>query len=888
MVGSTISHYKILGHIGSGGMGEVWEAEDLKLGRPVALKFLAAHLVSDPEVHKRFEREAKAAASLSHPNICTVYEIDEADGKSFLSMELIKGDSLEGRIEKGPLALTEALDIARQLAEGLQEAHGAGVVHRDIKPANILITPDGRVKILDFGLALLTEGSKLTQLDTAVGTVAYMSPEQAQGGEVDHRTDIWALGCVLYEMVCGQRPFKGQYDQALLYEIVNEEPEPLTGLRTSVPVELELLIGKCLEKESGNRYGGADELARDLRKLREKLDSGQSMAQPAARPGPSASREPAKTSRLLQFALMGCMIALAGLAYVHFSEQPPERVVRRFSFTPESLESGREGQRAAISPDGRWVVYTSDDSPPSLWLRPIDSEQPTKMEGTEGAQRGAFWSPDSQYIGFAARSTLKKVPVSGGPPIVLCEMPSSSYAGGSWDPVDDSIVYSVSAGGPPSLHEVPARGGQAKPFLKPISGPKGFGSHTPTFLPPQASSRALLLAVGTRGASDVYLRNLDTGTSSFLVAGAAPRFAAPGFIVYQQRRGAPGLWALPFSLSTLETTGEPLPIAQGVGDASFSSSRALVSVDVVGAARRRRLMWRDRTGARLGDIGRPHPDMEQPALAPDNRSVLVTAQDDLQTGAFHIWLHEADRPVAQRLVFDLGLSVFPCWSPDGKRFVYSGTSGGTANDLFIFNADGSGQPEKVVATPADEITPRWSPDGRWVLYTLKREGDNFDIWMLDLEANSGEGATREYVATEARDWAGDFSPDGGYFAYDSEESGTREIYVREFPSGAGRMQVSSNGGVQPRWHPSGKELFFVEGETLMAVEVTTEPEFRIGKPERLFSDPNLVASPSNYDVAADGRFVVIEEVIDESSDQPKPAIHITENWYEEFRDREQD
>ena len=284
MVGQTISHYKILEQLGAGGMGEVWKAADLKLERQVALKFLAPHLVSDPEIHKRFEREAKAAASLNHPNICHVYEIDEADGKAFLAMELVKGESLEALIEKGPVALEDALDLARQLAEGLREAHNNGIVHRDIKPANALVTPDGLVKILDFGLALLTEGSKLTQLDTSVGTVAYMSPEQAQGSEVDRRTDLWALGCVLYELISGQRPFQGQYDQAIVYSILNEEPQPLTGVRTGVPVELELLVGKCLAKDAANRYQNADDLIVDLRNLGEKLKSDKStvLSAPAA------------------------------------------------------------------------------------------------------------------------------------------------------------------------------------------------------------------------------------------------------------------------------------------------------------------------------------------------------------------------------------------------------------------------------------------------------------------------------------------------------------------------------------------------------------------------------------------------------------------------------
>ena len=605
MVGQTISHYKVTAELGRGGMGIVYKAEDTKLERTVALKFLAPHLLEDEEARKRFHREAKAAAGLNHPNICTVYEISEEDGQTFLVMEFIEGEGLDNKIERGPLALKEALGFARQVADGLAAAHANGVVHRDIKPGNLLVTPEGRVKILDFGLALLTEGSKLTKLGTTVGTVAYMSPEQAQGMEVDYRTDIWALGCVTYEMVRGQRPFQGVYDQALVYEIVNQEPEPLTGVRTGVPMELEWIVGKCLAKDREDRYNHAEDMMLDLRTLAEKLKSGGStilrttaglgdavgtgtLAGPSPRSGDGqaeslslprgADVQPIPSGVAgrgwkphLPWALFAVTVAaLLAVSFIHFRQTAPEAPLRRFAFTPAvgvGIRAVAGDTDVAISPNGRHIAFTAADAQGKLWVQDLDQRQPRAIERTEGAS-GPFWSPDSDFIGFAAGGEVKKVSVQGGLASRLCQLPAIHFHGGSWSPDGEVIVFSSGdAGAAHSLYEVPARGGTSNLLISPeefegsSGGPTGLmtWSH---FLPSEAGARVLVFAFGSPTEKSMMVQNLETGQRELLGPGAFPFYSPSGHLVYQSAPQVYDLWALPFSLDTLKAAGEAFPISE--------------------------------------------------------------------------------------------------------------------------------------------------------------------------------------------------------------------------------------------------------------------------------------------------------------------------------------
>ena len=899
MVGQTISHYKVTAELGRGGMGIVYKAEDTKLDRTVALKFLASHLLEDEEARKRFHREAKAAAGLSHPNICTVYEIGEEGGQTFLVMEFIEGEGLDNKIERGPLALKEALGFARQVADGLAAAHAKGVVHRDIKPGNLLVTPEGRVKILDFGLALLTEGSKLTQFDGTVGTVAYMSPEQAQGIEVDYRTDIWALGCVTYEMVRGQRPFQGVYDQALVYEIVNQEPEPLTGVRTGVPMELEWIVGKCLAKDREDRYNHAEDMMLDLRTLAEKLKSGgstilrtgvgaqravpapshaveaswaqhaaplQDPAEAGAQPGLASQQTAAavaasgemvpKRKLRLPWAVAGvaALVALA-VSLAHFRETPPEALLRRFAFTPpvgvgSGTATSRYNTHVAISPNGKHIAFTAAGAEGKLWVQDLDQQRPRAIDGTEGAGT-PFWSPDSDFIGFAAGGEVRKVSVQGGLASRLCQLPSSHFHGGSWSPDGEVIVFS--SGTPHNLYEVPARGGAPNLLISSDDSEQSSGGPTwpavwPHFLPSQAGTRVLVFAFGSASATTMVVQDLETGQKELLGPGALPFYSPSGHIVYQSAPSTHDLWALPFSLETLKAAGEAFPISENGLYPTVAGDQTLVYLDGIGSGQQQ-LVWLDRRGEKMGQIGQAQLAIRDPLLSPDGRIVAVSA---METSDQDVWIWNITRGVKTRLSTAPERDFLPVWSPTGEEIAFSSNRAGNF-DIFLRQADGGGEANALAATPHSEYLSDWSRDGKYLLYVLNDPETASDLWYLERNEDGSGWEPQPFLQTPFREIAARFSPDGRYVAYLSDESGQDEIYVRPFPKGGRKLTVSSNGGRQPRWSRDGKELFYVGGNTLVAVSVSTGSTFSVGAATRLFAHPGLRGERvfPQYDISAD-------------------------------------
>ena len=957
MIGQTISHYKITGKLGEGGMGVVYKAEDIKLRRIVALKFLSTAALGDEDEKARFFREAQAAALFDHPNIAAVHDIEETDGHTFMAMAFIDGPTVGEKIKERPLKMEEALDIAIQICEGLKEAHENGVTHRDVKPANIMLTRKGRVKITDFGLAHLAGRSKLTKSGTTLGTPAYMSPEQALGEPTDRRSDVWGVGIVLYEMMAGRPPFVSEHEQAIVYSIINEDPEPLTAVRTGLPTELDRVVFKGLAKKPEERYQHVDDMLVDLRKLQKKLEADKSTtlrtgptvsdvgarhAVPAApeetagtraqhavplhssgdvsehplvkyrvienleeqgdqvtyraedtqphrsvaiRVVPESEAHKLEKQRQLQRRGMFAMAVLVVLSLAFGVSQwlgKPSATkampLRKFSFTPpEKLSRQWADLHVAVSPNGRYVAFVAGDAR-SVWIRDLANEQAREIQGTENA-RYPFWSPDSAFIGFGTDNELKKISVEGVATITLCEL-HRWYFGGSWSPDGDSIVFASE--NPVKLYEVPARGGAPKLLFEPEKSEKGRHSVFPHFLPIEAAVRSVLFGKGTNQNTEIVLKNFETGERSSFGAGRFPRYSSTGHIVYQTHDREGGLRALPFSIQTLGPTGEAFPIAQDVGFPSIADDGTLVYADFDAGGGLQQLVWIDREGRKLGEIGQPQESIGNPDLSPDERRV---AAPGIEGDNRDIWIHDTDRPVKTRFTFDRAWVA--AWTPSGKEITFTSPRSGNA-DLFTKPADGSGEAEVLVGTPVRESTPEWSLDGRYLIYNPRSQETQRDLAYRERQQDGSLGEAVVFLQTEFEDAAPKFSPDSQFVVYTSDESGRFEVYVRSFPGGAGRRQISTGGGTQPRWSRDGTEIFYVERDTLMAVAVATTPSFSANSPQVLFEHPGLFAGSQvspQYDVANDGRRFVLKETLEGA----KPtSIHVVQNWFAEFKDRQTD
>jgi len=858
-------------------MGVVYKAEDTKLDRTVALKFLAAHLLNDDEAKQRFLREAKAAAALHHPNICTVYEVDEADGKTFLAMALLEGEALEDRIDQGPLPLKDALEIGRQAAEGLEAAHEKGIVHRDIKPANIMVDAKRRATLMDFGLARLTEASKLTRQDQTVGTAAYMSPEQIQGLEVDQRTDIWALGCVLYEMVTGVRPFKGQYDQALAYEIVHEEPEPLTAVRTGVPMELEFIVGKCLAKDAEARYADAGEIAKDLRTLGEKLKSGRSTVlntspmtvvpaeAPIAEPPPGAPSSAASPRR---WQLLAAVLGLAVLAllFVTFRSPiaapvPEPREVVRFSFAHEGVEI------ASISPDGRHIVFAArtEGDAKTLWLRSLESETTRELPGTSGVTYVVEgWSHDSRSIVFGTQRQLKRIAIDGSDPVVLAELPDQSgftFLGATYSQDGGKIVFSSGL----KLWELPAHGGTPQLLFEPEPGTFYW---SPRFLPVGGGSRYLLHSASTSNQRRLAVFDLDSGESHDVGPGSNASYVPSGFLVHDHGvQGQPGLFAMPFSAADLSSSGDSFPIAEDGTFASVSRNGTLVYRDYEIPAGGAQIVVRDRNGKRIRSVGDPIATGSHPVVSPDGRRVLANVDRGLR-------VYDLDRNIGVQIAPHWSQTNPAVWLASGDEVAFVGANG----RLRSQDAHGGSQPTER-SDVLNTFAISFSLDGRYAVHAGPDPGGGEGgIWYRTWLPDGRLSEPVSWLRTPAGENQPEVSPNGQYLAYRSDANGRNEIYVRPFPSGTGKWIVSNNGGHSPRWSPESSELFYLEGSTLMAAPVSTDGDFTVGSPQRLFESADLAGrtTPGKYDVFPDGRsFIMIHE---EDPDARESVLRVVQNW----------
>jgi len=881
MIGNTISHYKIIEKLGEGGMGVVYKAQDIKLDRLVALKFLPEHVSVGSADLERFTQEAKAAAGLNHPNICTIHGIEEADQKNFIVMEFVDGQTLQEK--KFSLSMKQALDVGIQIAEGLAAAHEKGIVHRDIKPENIMIRKDGRVQVMDFGLAKLRGASRLTKEGSTVGTAGYMSPEQVQGLETDHRSDIFSLGVILYEMFAGQSPFKGMHETAISYEIVNVDPQPITSVRPDVTPEINRVVFECLQKDPEERFQSVKDVSRELKRFkRESSRQHRSRIMSAQSGIRREGQEHFLLNRLPWIVAALCFLTSLVMGLIYFlSPSASKHVLHAFLLPPEKayfLFYGNEAGPPAISPNGKMLSFVAVDSTGrrSLYLRRLDMNTTSRLAGTNGALH-PFWSPDSRFIGFFARGKLLKVDAVGGPPVVIADCANSR--GGAWSP-NGQIAFAPDPAY--ALFRVSSDGGTPTPLTKFDASRKENSHRWPWFLPDGIHFLyfARTVATGTKNeAGAIRLASIDGKTNRILVHTSSNAAFASGHLLYARGRN---LVAQKFNERSLELEGEAVAIADDVVlDESilrtlFTCSQNGVLLYQKGSVKLgSRLGIFDRDG-KLLSVGTDLPEYLNPSFSPNTQRAATSIYDQASRN-IDIWIYTIARHSKTRLTFDETFEQFPIWSPDGNRIVFAANPKGIY-DLYQKPASGAGNEELILATDQDKRPRDISPDGGLLLYEqVGGPTAQNDLWILPL---SGEREPTPFLNSEFDESEGKFSDDGRWIAYTSNESGQSEVYVRPYPAPTGRWQVSIAGGKSPRWSRKGKELFYVTSDyKLMSAEVSAVgATLEITNVHSLFDVPYLVQlNEANYDVSPDGNRFLINARLESQNQTP---LNIIMNWDE--------
>ena len=905
--GTRIGAYEILAKLGEGGMGEVYRARDTKLGRDVALKFLSETFADDPDRLARFEREARTLASLNHPHIASIHGVDESDGKRALVMEFVDGEDLSARISRGPIPLDEALSIARQIVEALEAAHEAGIIHRDLKPANIKVRADGTVKVLDFGLAkagLQGTGSDasaasmaatltspaMTMHGVILGTAAYMAPEQAKGKPVDKRADIWAFGCVLYEMATGQRPFAGEDITDTIAAVVSKEPD-----WSRVPAPLLRLLQQCLQKDPRRRL-------RDVGDAWSLLEEGS----PSSTAGPVHGR---LTSVLAAVAVIAIVTASA-LAYVHFREQaaaPPE-ITRLHMALPTGAAPDLNMQ---VSPDGRRLAYLGRGSDGMLrvFVRTFDELDARPLAGTENTGSGSlFWSPDSRWLAFANQGRLKKIDViGGGTPQTIAE--GGGAIGGAWNR-DGVIVVGSNPGVTPGsggLFKVSAAGGSLTPITTFDAGRQEMGHRFPTFLP-DGKRFLYLRASYDPEQSGIFVGDIDSAperqsSTRVLATPAGPAVFMPSTNGQSSSTGqllffrANALMLQPFDLQRVQVTGEPRSVAEPVGTfldrGIFSASPTTLVYAIAAGALDAQLRWYDASDQTTGKAAGVPGFYTDLALSPDGTRAVVAASELDRNTRRMLWMMDFARDTRTRLTFNAGRDRSPIWSPDGTAIVYVSELAGTT--IFRKQASGEGNDEVLLKSSDLQTPTSISPDGRLLLLTVATPGTGSDIWALPLD---GDRTPYPLIATPLVETNAQISPDGRWVAYVAQDpagvgrAGRREVYVRPFSSSSAsppvdtKWQVSTNGGDLPRWLAGGRQLSYVtpavegEAQRVVVVDVTgssngpqTAQGFQWGPPRPLLS---LTKGTTLFALANDGKRVLAATPV-ETNAPPFPLTVIL-NW----------
>jgi serine/threonine-protein kinase len=907
---SRFGPYHILSALGAGGMGEVYRAKDSKLGRDVALKILPASFTNDPERVARFRREAQVLASLNHPHIAQIYGLEEASGMQFLVLELVDGESLDKRIARGRIPVDEALGIAKQIAEALEAAHEKGIIHRDLKPANIALTKDGHVKVLDFGLAKAVEatgsGSNLSMSPTIttpammtgvgviLGTAAYMSPEQAKGRPADKRTDVWAFGCVLCEMLTGQRAFEGEEVSDVLASVLKSEPD-FGLLPARLNPDLQKLLRRCLEKNPNRRWHAVGDLRIELESTAAQPTVAPSGAQAIAMPRPLWKR----AAPFVVTAIMAGAIAGAGSWYLRPAS--PLAVVTRFLFTlPEGQQFSNTGrQLVAISPDGTLFMYVANNR---LYLKPMRELNAIAVAGTEIAQGGVInpvFSPDGRSLAYfsVADRTFKRIAVSGGAAVTICQ--ADLPFGMSWGP-DDQLVFGQGAKG---IMRVSAKGGKPETI---VTMKDNEAAHGPQVLP---GGDAVLFTLATTGGTDrwekakIVVQSLKSNARHVLIDGGTDaRYVPTGHLVYELNGT---LLAVPFDVRHLQVTGGPVPVVEGVRTArptltgtaqfSFSDTGSLVYIPGTGPATvtPNTLAMVDRTG-KVKALPLPPGPYDMPRISPNGKQLVFHTNDGKEE---IVWVYDLSGKTSPRRLTFGGSNLAPMWSGDGERIVFTSDREGDRG-IFWQRADGTGSAERL--TKADQgvqhVPNSWAPKADRFSF-MSGKANDYGIWTYSLQEKKASVLVH---TPSSNQYESSFSPDGKWLAYQSNEGGDFQVYVQPYPVTGAKFQMtraSSPGasGQQhhhPIWSPDGKELLYgTEANQMASVSIQTQSGFAFGNPVPLpvKGFVQLVAGPRHFDITPDGKqFVMVfppGQAVTSAEPRQSPQIEVVINWFEELKQR---
>jgi Tol biopolymer transport system component len=869
-IGTQLGSHEITAWLGKGGMGEVYRARDTRLKREVAIKILPDEFSRDADRVSRFQREAEVLASLNHPNIAHIYGVEESGSVRGIVMELVDGETLQEQLRRGPIHIDEALPMAKQIAGALEAAHEKGIIHRDLKPANIKLTTDGQIKVLDFGLAKAFQDQQAASFSNSptvmsasvpgviIGTAAYMSPEQAKGKPADRASDVWAFGCVLFEMLTARAAFAGETISEIFAGVLKEEPD-WALLPSNTPAPIRRLLRRCLEKDRRERLQHMGDARLEISEATSAAVSG---IEPAGK---------AAGSRLWIAAVVAAIFIGAALGWLLAPKSVPISQEVRFEFTTPPTP---DPVSLAVSPDGQQIVFVATlENRQQLWLRSLNSTSNRPLPGTE---RGffPFWSPDSRSLGFFGDGKLKRIDIDGGLVRVLANAPNP--LGGAWNR-DGTILFTPNYTGP--LFRISAAGGEAVPQTH--VDVKQAGHRFPHFLP---DGRHFLFYVpSSEEVRGVYLGQLDSGTTQRLLDSDAPAvYASTGHLLFI-REGR--LIGQAFDPAKGALSGNPSPIADqlvAVGDthaAGLSASAAgpIAYRGGAGGGLQRQFVWFDRSGkeiSRVGSLDDGNP--LDPSVSPDGRRLAMERTVNANSD---VWILDLARGLQSRFTFDMSTEADPIWSPDGKRIAFGSNRSGVF-DIYLKPTAGAGAEELLLATQQNKAPVDWSRDGRFVLFRSPAAATGFDLWALPME---GERKPFPVVQTNFEERDGQFSPDVKWIAYQSNESGRTEILVQAFPGPGGKLQVSTNGGAQVRWRPDGKELFYIalDGQLMgVPIQFSGNPQSaEVGTPFPLFVTHTggaiQAVNTTSYIVSPDGRQFLMDTIVNESTTSPVTVIL---NW----------